>query len=295
MYDRKVIRRRRAVFAVLVALSIGILTAYFGEAGGGFFHALQRGAQTVLEPVEDVATRALKPVRDLFGWAGDTFDAKGENEKLQAEVERLRSDLAEARLDLRDRDQLEGLAELRAGDSFPKGTEPVSARVIARSSTAWYSTIQINKGSSDGLRVNQPVIAQGGLAGKLTVVTGGTATVTLITDASSAVSAQVYPNGATGFVRPEVGNPNDLLLDIVDRRVTKGTMVWTSGFTSEDEESLFPRGIPIGKVVKVNADEVESFSRVHIDPYADLRRFDVVQVLTRRGTSQAASIPGVGE
>jgi rod shape-determining protein MreC len=294
VYDRKVIRRRRAVFAVLVALSIGILTAYFGESGGGFFHSLQRGAQTVLEPLEDVATRALKPVRDFFGWAGDTFEAKGENEKLQAEVERLRADLAEARLDLRDREQLAGLAELREEDFFPKGTEPVSARVIARSSTAWYSTIQINRGSGDGLRVNQPVIAEGGLVGKVTVVTGGTATVTLITDASSAVSAQVYPNGATGFVRPEVGNPNDLLLDIVDRRVTEGTMVWTSGFVSGNEESLFPRGIPIGEVVRVEADELESFRRVHIDPYADLRRFDVVEVLTRRGSSQAVALPGAG-
>lgn len=294
MYDRKAIRKRRAVLAVMVALSVGILTAYFGEVGGGFFHALQRGAQTVLEPVEDVASRALKPVRDLFGWAGDTFEAKGRNEQLQAEVERLRSDLVEARLELRDRGQLEGLAELRQADTFPRGTEPVSARVIARSSTAWYSSIQINRGSNDGLRVNQPVIADGGLVGKLAVVTGGTATVTLITDASSAVSAQVYPTGATGFVRPSVGNPDDLLLDIVDRRVTEGTMVWTSGFTSENEPSLFQRGIPIGEVVEVNANEVESFSRVHIKPFADLRRFDVVQVLTRRGSSQAASLTGSG-
>ena len=45
MYDKKVVRRRRAALAVFVALSIALLTAYFGESGGGFFHALQRGAQ----------------------------------------------------------------------------------------------------------------------------------------------------------------------------------------------------------------------------------------------------------
>ena len=45
MYDRKTIRRRRAVLAVFIALSIAILTAYFGESGGGLFHTLQRGAQ----------------------------------------------------------------------------------------------------------------------------------------------------------------------------------------------------------------------------------------------------------
>ena len=69
VYDRKVVRRRRAALAVFVALSIAILTAYFGESGGGFFHALQRGAQEAFAPIETGASRALKPVRDLFGWA----------------------------------------------------------------------------------------------------------------------------------------------------------------------------------------------------------------------------------
>ena len=102
MYDRKVVRRRRAALAVFVALSIAILTAYFGESGGGFFHALQRGAQEAFAPIETGASRALKPVRDLFGWAGDTFDAKEENKDLKREVERLRAALAEAQTAQRD-------------------------------------------------------------------------------------------------------------------------------------------------------------------------------------------------
>ena len=83
VHDRKVIRRRRAVLAVFVALSVAILTAYFGESGGGFFHTLQRGAQEAFAPVETGATKALKPFRDFFGWAGDTIDAKDQNEELQ--------------------------------------------------------------------------------------------------------------------------------------------------------------------------------------------------------------------
>ena len=76
VFDRKVVRRRRAALAVFVALSIAMLTAYFGESGGGFFHAFQRGAQEAFAPIETGASRALKPIRDLFGWVGDTFDAK---------------------------------------------------------------------------------------------------------------------------------------------------------------------------------------------------------------------------
>jgi rod shape-determining protein MreC len=298
VFDKKVVRRRRAALAVFVALSIAVLTAYFGESSGGFFHALQRGSQEAFAPIETGASRALKPVRDLFSWVGDTFDAKGENSDLRAEVERLRSELAKSQTAERDAAQLSRLVSLQRSDMFPSGTQPLAARVIARAPTVWYSSVKIDKGSSDGLRVDQPVIAAGGLVGKVTQVTGGTAEVRLITDASSAVTAQVMPAGASGVVRPQVGDPNDLLLDLIegDRRVTEDTTVVTSGFKSTKVESLFPRGIPTGTVTKVDLDEFEQYQRVHIKPFANLRRFDIVQVLTRRPpTQQAASLPGTAE
>jgi rod shape-determining protein MreC len=295
VFDKKAVRRRRAALAVFLAASVALLTAYFGESGGGLLHALQRGTQEALAPVESGASRALKPARDLFGWVGDTFDAKGENARLKDEVERLRSELARAQTAQRDAAQLSSIVNLERGDGFPAGTRPVAARVIARSPTVWYSSVKIDKGTDDGVRANQPVIAAGGLVGKVTQATGGTAEVRLITDASSAVTAQVMPQGASGVVRPQVGDPGDLLLDLIegDRRVTENTTVVTSGFTASKIESLFPRGIPIGRVTKVDLDEFEQYQRVHIRPFADLRRFDIVQVLTRRGTSeQAAALPG---
>lgn len=285
MYDSKVVRRRRAVLAIFVALSLVMLTAYFGEGSGGVFHTLQRGAQEAFAPLESGAGRALKPFRDAGGWFGDTLDAKGENEDLRAENEDLRKQLGERAAAAEDADQLRGLVKLADGDTFPSATEPVAARVIARSPTVWYGSVKIDKGASDGIEEDQPVIAAGGLAGKVTSVTGGTAEVKLITDGASAVSAQVMPSGATGIVRPEVGQPEDLLLDFVDRSrdVTEGTTVVTSGFTSERVQSRFPRGIPIGRVSRVDLDEVALYQRVHIRPFADLRRIDIVQVLTARG------------
>ena len=297
MYDRKVVRRRRAALAVFVALSIAILTAYFGESSGGLFHTFQRGAQAAFAPVETGASRALKPLRDFFGWAGDTIDAKDQNKQLKSEVQRLRTQLAESETSLRDSKELDSLAALRRENYFPQSTAPVTARVIARSSTVWYSSLMIDKGSSDGIRIDQPVIAAGGLIGKTTNVTSGTSEVRLITDGQSGVSAQVFPAGVTGVIRPEVGNPDDLLLEHVEsgRRVTEDTLVITSGFVSGRTESLFPRGIPIGRVSKVDLDELETYQRVHVKPFADLQTVDLVQVLTRRGTtSEAASIGGTG-
>ena len=292
--DRKTIRRRRAVLAGLVFCSVALLTVWFGEPFGGALHTIQRGAQEVLSPIQTGASRALKPVRDAVAWTGDTIKAKGENERLRDEVGRLRRDLAVAQTTRRDAEQLAGFADIARGEAFPSNAEPVTARVIARSPTVWWSSVQINKGSGDGIRVDQPVITGDGLAGKVTSTTGGTATVRLITDERSSVSAQVMPAGADGIVRPEVGNPNDLLLDFVEKgsRIKAGQTVVTSGFAaSRGLESLFPRGIPVGRVKKVDHSELDIYQTLHIEPFAELKRMDFVQVLTAPRAGARAEVP----
>lgn len=282
MQDKNVVRRRRAVLALLVALSLGLLTIYFGESAGGGLHAIQRGAQAVLAPIESGVNTAVKPVRDGTGWIGDALGAQGENDDLKAEVARLRQQVAASETAQRENDQLRALVDLPKEEGFPSGTEPVTARVIAHSPTVWYSTMQINAGSDDGVEKDQPVVTGDGLVGKIADVTGGTAEVTLITDADSAVSAQLVPQGTRGIVQPKVGDPDDLLLDFLDREddVKEGATVITSGSTATEFESLFPRGVPIGKVSRVDPEERELYQRVHVRPFADLKQLDVVQVLT---------------
>lgn len=293
MYDRKVIRRRRATLGVLVALSVFLITVSFGDSAGGGVRAIQRGAQEVLSPLETGASKALKPFRDAVGWTGDVLQAQGENERLRDELAALRREVARVTTARRDAEQLRAFGQIVREDAFPGDSRPVTARVIARSPTLWYANVQINRGSGDGIREDQPVITGDGLAGKVTAVTGGSATVTLITDPErSAVSAQVMPDGANGIVRAKAGNPRDLLLDFVEkgRKIRQGATLVTSGFTSSRGlESKFPRGIPIGKVKKVNRTELELYQRVHIEPFAELRRMDYVQVLTGGGGGERAA------
>jgi len=281
------------VLAVLVGLSIALLTVYFGESASGGLHATQRGFLEVFAPLQEGASRALKPVRDFGGWVGDVFDAKSDNKKLKKQVERLRAELAASQTAEVDNKQIRALAGFNRSDTFPDGYDPVSARVIARSPTVWYSTITIDKGSDSGLRVNQPVVTGDGLAGRVSDVSAAAAQVTLITDHSRGVSAQVVPDGANGLVKATVGNPNDLLLDFVqkNRQVRKGATVITSGWRSSKLESLFPRGIPIGKVSRVDATERELFQRVHVTPFANVRNASMVEVLIPRdGSGERAEV-----
>jgi rod shape-determining protein MreC len=292
VYDKKVVRRRRAVLGVLVVLSLGLLTVYFGENGGGFLHGVQRGTSAVFSPLEQGVSVVFRPVSNFTHWTGDVFHANKENKELKKQVQQLREQLAQNQTAQRDAEQLRGLVGLSRTSNFASQGKLVTARVISRSPTVWYSNIVISKGSSDGIHINDPVIAAGGLAGKISSVTGGQAQVTLITDESSAVSAEVMPDGSNGIVRPEVGNPNDMLLDYIQKgaKIAKGDSVITSGFTSSSLDSVFPREIPIGRVTKVAPGELEQYSRVHIQPYADLRRMDYVQVLTGAVEDQRAQV-----
>ncbi len=292
MYEKGAVRRRQAVLVVLVLASLGLLTFFFGDSVPGGLRAVQRGVQVVFSPIEEGASRALKPFRDLAGWTGDVVDAKSENERLVGEVSGLRRQLARVQTDRRELEQLRDFAGLPRRSGYPDGLNPVTARVIARSPTVWYSKVKINQGTGDGVEVDQPVITGDGLVGRVSQATGGSAVVTLITDDASSVSAQVMPDGSGGVVKPETGKPDDLLLDFVQRgrKIKKGAMVVTAGSTSSELESLFPRGIPIGRVRRVDSGEVELYQRVHITPFADARRMDMVQVLTRRPPPREAEM-----
>jgi rod shape-determining protein MreC len=292
VYD-KTVRRRRAVLALLVVLSLVLLTAYFGESTGGALHRVQRGVLSVLAPVQEGANRALKPIRDFGGWFGDTLHAKKERDKLRRENQALRREAIGKDAALRDNAQLRKLVDLDqqvGADAF----RPLTSRVIGRSPTLWYAKLTIDKGSTAGVHVDDPVMDGDGLVGRVSDVTGDAAVVTLITDHTSGVSAKILQSGASGVVRPAVGNPNDLLLDYVPRgaRIFRGQRVVTAGTTSSRLESLFPPNIPVGEVTRVDLDSGTLFERVHLRPFADLRTLDFVQVLTGRLDSrQRAQVP----
>ena len=162
VYD-KTVRRRRAVLGLLVACSLILLTAYFGESAGGGLHSVQRGVLRVLSPIQEGASRALKPVRDLFGWFGDTLHAKGERQRAAQGARRAARPGASRRRPTCARTRssrpscsLDETAEPR------RRTGPCTARVIGQSPTLWFSQITIDKGTADGVRVGQPVITGDG-------------------------------------------------------------------------------------------------------------------------------------
>jgi rod shape-determining protein MreC len=276
---RKQVRRRRAVLALLIVGSFALLTVTYGQGSNG----LQRGVSTIFSPVQDIADRALKPARDLVDWFDQTFDARGENSRLTSELARAREQAVAGQEALHENAQLRKLLDLDRDPVLAYSAyEPVTGRVIARSPTVWRSSVTIDLGSSDGVRVDDPVIGGDGLVGRIASAEGGSSQVMLLTDHASAVSGKVVPAGVQGVVKPEVGNPEELILDFIDstRRVHGGETVVTAGWRAQGLASLFPPGLPMGEVARAPISEQEASQQVDVRPFADLRNLDLVQVLT---------------
>lgn len=276
---RKQVRRRRAVLTLLILGSFLLLTITYGQSSGG----LQRGVSTIFSPLQTVADRALKPARDLIGWFDKTFDARGENSRLKEELATTRRQAVAGEEALQENAQLRKLLALDRGPALAESAyHPVTGRVIARSPTVWNSTVTVDVGSGDGVEVDDPVVSGDGLVGLVASVQGGSAQVTLITDHASAVSAKVLPGGVQGVIRPDVGDPEDLILDFIDstKDVHGGQTVVTSGWRAQGLASLFPPGLPVGEVTSASIVEQEASQQVHLRPYADVADLDLVQVLT---------------
>jgi rod shape-determining protein MreC len=290
VYD-KTVRRRRALLALLVVLSLLLLTAYFGEAHGGRLHSVQRAFLTVVTPIQDGANTALKPVRDLFGGISDTFHAKSQRNELRKQVDQLRHQLV---ADQSEKRQYRELLSLYHVDQLSIANyRPVTATVIDKSPSIWYATVTIDKGSAAGVRRNDPVVNGEGLVGKVAEVIGDGAVVDLITDSTMGVSARVGTHNATGIVQPKVGDPNALLLQYLPANtpVSQGEYVVTSGTVASGDDSLYPPGIPIGQVSSIN--EESAYRSVNVHPLANLHNLDVVQVLTSSGGGRPASLAGL--
>jgi rod shape-determining protein MreC len=289
---RKQVRRRRAVLVALIVACLVIISISFSEAQSGPLSSIQRGVSAVLSPVEEGASRALKPARDLVNWFDETFDARGENEDLRAEVAQLREELANAQEATAENEEFRKLLELEKANTTIAAYERVTGRVIGRSPTVWYSTVTIDVGSGEGVEVSDPVVNGDGLVGRVTETTRGSSVVTLITDHRSAVSARVLPDGPDGVVEPEVGDPEDLLLDFIanDEEVEEGQILVTAGWSNGRISSAYPAGLEIGRVSEASAGEQENFQQVHVEPFADMRDLDFVQVLT--GGPDRPGVPG---
>lgn len=277
---------RRAVFAVLILASLALITVSYRNPDGGP-SSVQLVVLEVVSPIERGMSRAWDPIAGAWDWSGRLIRATRENPSLKAENAKLREQLRFAKVDQETFDRYRRALAFDETFTFhSQGSfDRMWAQVTVRQPGAVEKSLVVNRGSNDGVQVDDPVMVPGGLIGRVTSVMANDAIVGLLLDDSQSVSVAVTGSEAWGVLKAvsNKGGPTMQLRFVKQSAdVEVDDQVVTSGFASRNGElrSVYPKGLPIGLVTSVGNDPADLNKTVQITPFADFDRIDEVMILT---------------
>lgn len=204
-----------------------------------------RGAMTdALSPMLSVTRAPVEAMRTLGDTIGAHWQVVAANRRLKADLAVARARAAEAEALAAEVQRMEALIALRR----PQRRLVASGVASATSASAGSRSAIISVGANDGVAPRMPVIAAGGLAGRVTDVGRTSARIMLLTDANSRVPVKILRSGWTGLA---VGNGGTLLGFEYDQAsgddsVRVGDRLVTSG-----DGGLFPPDVPIAVIIDI--------------------------------------------
>lgn len=233
---------------------------------------IQIAVISALAPVQDFAAKSINLMSRGVNFYFDLVGVKKENETLKKELNSLKADAARlAELNLENQ-------RLRQMLAFKENSplKLVAARVIGVDATNWSRTIIIDRGSGDGLRDDMSVATPNGLVGKLIEVSPAYSKAMLLTDGRSAVDGIVQRSRASGVVFGTSEGTSIMRYLPLDADVRPGDLIISSGMGG-----VFPKGLVVGKVKKLDNSGQSLFKEAEIDLGATLANLEEVFVIVK--------------
>ena len=260
-----------AGLTLLCVLLIGI-----SSLQDGFMDPLRAGVGYLLVPIPSGVNAVGSGIYEDLTDMAALREAQIENEELKTRV----SELTEENNRLQaEQQELQRLRELYELDQDYMQYETIGARVIAKDSGDWFQVFRVNKGSADGVEVDNNVIAGGGLVGIVTDVGANYATVRSIIDDSSRVSAMALQSGDNCIVGGDLTLFEEGRLRITnisrDGDVKTGDAIVTSNISSK-----FMPGILIGYAADITVDPERLTKSGYLIPVADFDNLQEVLIIT---------------
>jgi len=276
VFDRS--RRTRLLVALLLSAALVLVTIDFRTKGEGPLDAIGRGIMAVIGPIQDAVSHALRPVGNFFAGFTQVPSLKSQIAKLERENALLEQREHQVGDIARENDELRKLLGL--GQRLALRTTTV--RVTGVGPSNFEHTVFIDHGSSDGIRRDMPVISGSGLVGRVVETSPHSARVLLLVDPSSAVAARLSSNGETGIIAGAGGDQLPFDLFDSEAKVAAGDEVVTSGY----QGGVYPAGIPIGTITKLDPANGSLTRRVWVQPFVDFTSLDYLLVVTGTGASR---------
>jgi rod shape-determining protein MreC len=272
--SQKEVWRMTPWLVIILLLGNFILMAFDAREIDSGQRVIRVWTQTIADFVQSPVTTITTSVSGYFGSIANLRSAQSENDTLKQKVQELQVELKQ-KDDLSDENaRLKALLGLKQQSKI--GVLP--ARIIGRDPSIWFDSSIIDKGSLDGVKLNMPVVTDGGLVGRVTAVGPLTSQVDMITRDKSGVGGVIGEISASNALGVVSGTSKR---DIVEMRyvagsfdVQPGQIVYTTG-----QDGIYPAGLKIGEIVEVVSGSATTPHRIFIRPSAGLTSMQEVGVL----------------
>jgi rod shape-determining protein MreC len=265
-------RRGRLVLTLLLLAAFTLITIdYRSNALGG----VRRAALTVFGPIEHAVSDVTHPIGSWFSSIGHLNSYKNENNALRKQIAALQNQLHLTAAQQSELAQDRKLLHLAGVAQY----SIVAARVVAIGDGLGFGeTATIDRGSANGISVNETVIDGNGLVGRTVQVGRTSSTILLANDLTFKVGARL-----AGKV-PEYGlvtggglnQPMGLTLYNNTTRLTVGEQLVTAAAVGD---TPFVPEVPIGRVTKVAPANGGLAQTALVQPYVDFTAIDIVAVV----------------
>lgn len=262
------------VIICIFALVFGIMI-YAAVSGGNIIFP-KSILETITQPFTSIAT-------SISDWVETTLDTFMNAQKYRSENEVLREKLNEIYEEIRNKEETDEenrlLREmLQIEEKNPDYEWSAPCSVIARNTNDIFGGFTINKGSNDGIELNDPVFTSIGLVGTISEISSNYAVVTTILSTDITVGAVSAQNDTVGIIENNVKYSKDgcCLMSYISKnsKIEIGEPILTSG------GSIFPSNIIIGTVKEVYSDSNGLTLHAVIEPSENVYSVTDVFVIT---------------
>jgi rod shape-determining protein MreC len=231
-------------------------------------------SQAVADFVQSPVTSVSSGLSNYFSSISNLRSAQSENDILKQRVQELELDIKGKEDLTAENDRLRSLLNLKENSKY----KVLTARIIGRDPSVWFDSSIINRGSLDGVKLNMPVVTDGGLIGRVTAVSPLTAQFDLITRDKSGVGGVVGEIGTSNVLGVVAGTSKNDLVEMKyvsgSADVQAGQVVYTTG-----QDGIYPAGLKIGEIVEVRSGSATTPHQIFIRPSAGINSIKEVGVL----------------
>jgi rod shape-determining protein MreC len=259
--------------AVVLCVANFVLMAFDARTEGNQ-RVIRVWSQTAADFVQSPVTTVSNSVTGYFASIANLRTAQDENDALKQRIQELEVEL-KAKEDLSaENARLSQLLELKEKSKY----KVLNARIIGRDPSVWFDSSIIDRGSLDGVKINMPVVTNGGVVGRVTAVGPLTSQVDLLTRDKSGVGAVVGEVSGSNALGVVVGSSKR---DVLEMRYVAGSVevqvgqsVYTTG-----QDGIYPAGLKVGEIVQVESGSATTPHKITIRPTAGIDRAQEVGVL----------------